>query len=689
MITLNLKKKYHFKFFSRFKKLNNILKSSAARAGYLSFLKKKKKKSNVQWIDINWVKTQQYVFSLQKKIFKAKQMNQNLTVRKLQIILINSTAAKRLSVLQVTTLNSPILSLYSQIFLTNKQKITLANSLSLNGKAGSFRLIDKTSKITKKLDRLITRKSKKKSLSKTKLKRIVFKAKLKVKFKIFLKQSQNVSKLSFSTIKDRAKQTLAKLALEPEWEAVFEANSYGFRPGRTTQDAIEAIFLYLHHNRPKYIYKVNLLPLLNFIDYNILLTKLNTFRKMKEQIKAWFKAGIMTQYTKIDTIENLLPSTAGRPQEGVIASLFVNILFHGLENHLKNYASTLNINIGSTQAGKEAKSKALGVVRSAHEFLLIHQNPEILEICMIEAKNWLKTLSLVDIPDKDFQESRESFYFLVDTEITEDQFKDVRESFCFLGFQIILVRKNQNYKVKIIPSKQSCKLLMNHVRSTIKLAKTWSSYKLIQILRPKIIGWANFFRYCECAKIFVKLTNTIYGSIRAWVFRKNNRRSRKKVKAKYFPGGSFYFNQVEHKDNWILVGQEKINNKYIVKNFLPHISWINSEKHVKVSGNNSPYDSTLKVYWENRLKRYSTYPPSYKSLLNKQNFMCSICKSKFNVFDKLEIDHIIPRTKGGKNDYLNLQLIHKTCHIKKTQNDVKSYFESSDEPLDKTNLKLK
>jgi RNA-directed DNA polymerase len=43
------------------------------------------------------------------------------------------------------------------------------------------------------------------------------------------------------TQKDRVMQALVKLALEPEWESRFEANSYGFRPGRCTMDAIAAI----------------------------------------------------------------------------------------------------------------------------------------------------------------------------------------------------------------------------------------------------------------------------------------------------------------------------------------------------------------------------------------------------------------------------------------------------------------
>lgn len=48
--------------------------------------------------------------------------------------------------------------------------------------------------------------------------------------------------LGILVMADRALQAVVKLALEPEWEARFEANSYGFRPGRSAWDAIDAIF---------------------------------------------------------------------------------------------------------------------------------------------------------------------------------------------------------------------------------------------------------------------------------------------------------------------------------------------------------------------------------------------------------------------------------------------------------------
>ena len=48
--------------------------------------------------------------------------------------------------------------------------------------------------------------------------------------------------LGIPVIADRARQAVVLNALEPEWEARFEAKSYGFRPGRGCHDAIEAIF---------------------------------------------------------------------------------------------------------------------------------------------------------------------------------------------------------------------------------------------------------------------------------------------------------------------------------------------------------------------------------------------------------------------------------------------------------------
>src|SRR5207249_3254109 len=82
--------------------------------------------------------------------------------------------------------------------------------------------------------------------------------------------------LAIPTINNRAAQALVKLALEPEWEAQFEPNSYGFRPGRSCHDASEAIFQNTCH-QPKYVLDADIAKCFDRIDHRALLAKLHTF----------------------------------------------------------------------------------------------------------------------------------------------------------------------------------------------------------------------------------------------------------------------------------------------------------------------------------------------------------------------------------------------------------------------------
>ena len=115
------------------------------------------------------------------------------------------------------------------------------------------------------------------------------------------------------TMLDRAHQCLVKLALEPEWEARFEADSYGFRPGRSAQDAIQAIFIYIC-KQPKYVLDADIANCFNQIDHQALLHKLQTFPAMRRAIKAWLEAGVLE--------DNVFePTTAGTPQGGLCKAL--------------------------------------------------------------------------------------------------------------------------------------------------------------------------------------------------------------------------------------------------------------------------------------------------------------------------------------------------------------------------------
>jgi RNA-directed DNA polymerase len=128
--------------------------------------------------------------------------------------------------------------------------------------------------------------------------------------------------LGIPTMFERARQALVKLALEPEWEAQFEPNSYGFRPGRSTQDAKEAIFNYIRL-KPKYVLDADIEKCFDGIDHQALLKKTQAFQPIARLIGGWLKAGIQEE-------GRLLFPEAGTPQGGVISPLLANIALHGL-----------------------------------------------------------------------------------------------------------------------------------------------------------------------------------------------------------------------------------------------------------------------------------------------------------------------------------------------------------------------
>jgi RNA-directed DNA polymerase len=129
--------------------------------------------------------------------------------------------------------------------------------------------------------------------------------------------------LGIPIMRDRAEQALVKLALEPEWEARFEPNSYGFRPGRRPQDAIEAIFNHIRL-KPKYVLEADTEKCFDRINHTALLAKLNSIAPINRQVRGWLKAGIFEN-------GEIITPEAGTPQGGVISPLLANIALHGLE----------------------------------------------------------------------------------------------------------------------------------------------------------------------------------------------------------------------------------------------------------------------------------------------------------------------------------------------------------------------
>lgn len=165
--------------------------------------------------------------------------------------------------------------------------------------------------------------------------------------------------------------------MEPQWEALFEAHSYGFRPGRSCHDAIEAIFDAIKH-KAKYILDADIAGCFDHISHSALLQKLQAYPAMRQAVKSWLKAGVLTEGT-------YSPTEQGTPQGGVISPVLMNIALHGME-----------MAILSAYQVKERPQ----VVRYADDFAIFHPTEEGVRKAQTVVESWLKGIGLELKPSK-------------------------------------------------------------------------------------------------------------------------------------------------------------------------------------------------------------------------------------------------------------------------------------------------
>lgn len=565
------------------------------------------------WKDVDWKLVHKRLSRQQRRVYKASKERNTAKVHALQRRIIGSLDARLIAVRRVTTENKErnTAGVDGQKAISNENKIKLVSKLCLDGKASPIRRIY-----------------------------------------ILKPGKSDVRPLGIPTIKDRAKQMLAKLALEPEWEAIFEPNSYGFRPGRSCHDAVASLFLSLR-GKSRFVLDADIQKCFDRIDHEKLLRKLSTFGQMENQIAAWLKADIMVGY--LNKPDEIFHAMEGTPQGGIISPLLANIALHGMEEYIKEwYAKQWYPFTGlSRKVPMRDRKASIGFSRYADDFVITAPKCSDIEQIGKQVAIWLSEEAGLELSQ------------------AKTRIVNSTEGFEFLGFHFISIKSGEEqYKINIHPSKSSKQRLLTKTRDIIQNNRSASSYNLVRLVTSRIIGWSNYFRYSECQKVFSNMDWAIYQQIRAWVFRRKSKglRSRTKLKNKYFPSGKTYtFRGKSYSNNWVLVGETVLNGQK-KEVFLPKMSWVCSSQYVKIRGNASPYNGDH-PYWAVRMEKYSGFGHSLSKLIKGQYGLCAICKEPFTPMDAIEIDHIVPRSKRGSDKYSNLQALHKHCHVQKSSKE--------------------
>lgn len=442
-------------------------------------------------------------------------------------------------------------------------------------------------------------------------------------------------------MRDRAVQSLARLALEPEWEARFEPNSYGFRPGRSVHDAIEAVFAAVAQ-KPKWCLDADIAGCFDNIDHAALLRKLGTFPSLRRLIRAWLKAGVW------DGVD-LKPTESGTPQGGALSPLLANVALHGLESHIRHQFPD-----SPRHNGKQVDGWKPRVVRYADDFVILHEDRGVIEQVRTLASEWLSTVGLELKSEK--------------TRVCHTlEASDLPVGFDFLGFTVRQFpisyhranrpksgRTRQRFKTIITPSRTLQARHYEKMAEVIHRKRTAPQAAVIEELTPKVRGWANFTSTVVSKRIYSKLDHMLWRILWRWSVRRHPLKSRSWIKARYWA-------KIENRD-WYF--RDRTSG-----NMLPFHVATPIKRHVKVQGDASPYDGNL-LYWAQRLRAHPELPQKVLHLMRKQSGKCAWCGLQFLHMDEVwEVDHKIPRRHGGLRLAHNIQLLHGRCHDAKTATD--------------------
>jgi RNA-directed DNA polymerase len=532
------------------------------------------------WNAINWRQAQRQVRNLRQRIFRASQAGDWKTVRSLQKLMLRSRANTLVSVRRVTQVN--------------QGKYT----------AGVDKLVVKTPAARGQLvDQLLASQP----------------WRAKPARRVYIpKASGKLRPLGIPTVVDRCQQARVKNALEPEWEARFEATSSGFRPGRSCQDALAKIYLLAcPHRRKKWVVDADIQGAFDNISHNHLLEAIGLCPG-RALIKQWLKAGYMEDGVFHET-------TAGTPQGSVISPLLANIALHGLEAAL-----------GVKHNSKGEITGPRAVVRYADDLVAFCESREDAEAAQADLTRWLQERGLILSAEK--------------TRIVH-----LSEGFDFLGFNIRQYKAPQTsrtgYKLLIKPSKRSVQRIRQRLREEWQQLRGHNVRAAVKRLNPIIRGWANYFRSAVASETFNRLDR--------WMNYKERRYVKRRHPAKPWAWRKrHYWGKLnpEYADQWVF-GDTKMGY-YLLK-----FSWFKIERHVLVRGTASPDDPTLQEYWAQRAAARTKYlPRRQQELARQQDYACPLCgESLFNEEER-QVHHIEPKHKGGQDDATNHKLVHLYCH---------------------------
>lgn len=426
--------------------------------------------------------------------------------------------------------------------------------------------------------------------------------------------------LGIPTMLDRAMQALLLLGLEPVAESTSDPNSYGFRKGRSTADAMGQIFVCTSKKASaEWVLEADIRGCFDHINHDWLICHVPTNKTI---LRKWLKAGVIHQ-------GRLSPTEEGTPQGGIISPTLANMCLNGLESDL---IAHLGARFGKTKALK----LKINVVRYADDFVITGNSKELLESVI---RPWIETF----LAQRGLELSPEK------TKVTH-----IDEGFDFLGWNF----RKYDGKLLIKPSKKNVKTFYSKVRAILKAHVSVKQEDLIAKLNPVLRGWAQYHHPVVAKETFSRLDSLIYWRLVRWSRRRHPNKSRKWCESRYW-------RRISERDEFAAIIKTPEDALTVKLSKLADTAIV---RHEKIKGDYNPFDPEWEAYGEKlrttRMLKSEAYRHEVRSLYASQDGRCALCTEPLSKQSGWHDHHIVYRSMGGSDALANRVLLHPVCHAR-------------------------